>query len=350
MDTSYSHAALERLIENSGLSFRKRPSSYVFDCPRCGGEDKLYIRRNPPDGKFVCWVCGEEERDGRRFKGRPEWALTILLAKPVREIQDLLYGGHREYEDGERLTVELKLPPQYAEYDTVPVDEFQDLKERCWDPDMVGLGSPAFLPGAMYLAKRGIGPSLIQKYDLRYHPPTSRVIIPVKVDGRLLGWQGRYIYEDKILKDDGTEIDLIKVISTKGLSGGQVVMFQDNLKGAEHGVLAEGPFDAMKLDMCGGNVAAMGKGVKQGQLKVLLRSGIKRLYMALDRDAAVETTRIVYELSGSGIETYLMVPPEHRGDFGDCTPEETLQQFKAAEPITPSRLLVYLKLPTIYQR
>lgn len=346
IDPGYNHAALELLIEQSGLSFRKRPTSYVLDCPRCGGKDKLYIRRSPPDGKFVCWVCGEEERDGHLFRGKPEWALTLLLGRPVREIQELLYGGSKDWADGERSTVNLILPARYQDED--PPDEFQEIPEVCWPPDYLDHTFPAFVKAARYLWKRGIGFELVKKYDIRFHPATQRVVFPVKVGGRLLGWQGRYIHPTDYETEDGNQIHLLKIVSTKGLAGGQALMFQDNLLGSEHAVLTEGPFDALKADLCGGNVAAMGKGVKQGQLKVLADSGIKRLYLALDRDAAFETMRICRELSDNRIEFYHMPPADHRDDHGDSTLAEVRQQFETAERITPSRLFVHLVLPPRY--
>jgi hypothetical protein len=111
-------------------------------------------------------------------------------------------------------------------------------------------------------------------------------------------------------------------------------MYQDRLRGLAHGIMVEGPMDAIKCHLCQGNTATMGKGVSERQLDIYLSYGLRRLYLGLDPDAAEDTMRLVRELSRhQDLQLYRLEPPPGRDDLGDATPEEVLEQFRSAERI-----------------
>jgi DNA primase len=201
------------------------------------------------------------------------------------------------------------------------------------DPAWCELDSPLAAAGVAYLERRGVPLEVARQYGIGFHPAEQRVLIPVVVEGVLRGWQGRYIHATEMVGDAGRIIRIPKVM-TMGKLGKECFMFQDRLRGSGHAVLTEGPFDALKCHLVGGNVASMGKDVSPRQLDIIVRAGVKKLYVGLDRDAAKEVGRIVRDLLGV-LELYRLVPPPHREDLGDCTMEEVAQQFANAEEMGP---------------
>jgi len=121
-------------------------------------------------------------------------------------------------------------------------------------------------------------------------------------------------------------------------------MFADRVAGHDHAVLCEGPLDALKAHYCGGNVATMGKAVAPAQIQLLKSSGIKKLYLALDPDAAEEVNRLVESLSGH-LELYDMIAPTNgtKADLGAMSLEEVYDLFLSAPKINPSNFFMFLK-------
>ncbi len=339
----FNQEALRKLIEESGVPFRQNSVSWIFCCPLCEKKDKLYLRK--VDGRFTCWIC--KETSG--FQGRPEFALTKLLDMPVGQIKKLLYGDSTV----EHLKNYLE-KPVWKDFWGEDDDEFEiEVEDKlptgtCWSPDFVGPDDIAFAPGARYLHKRGLTIEHVNAYQIKYDPPSNRVIFPFIVEGRILGWQARYIGDLlKVNPNTGREYRIPKALTTlpQGIQG-VYVMFQDRLKGSEHCVLTEGPIDAIKAHLCGGNVASLGKGVSDSQLKTIAKY-VKKLYVGLDPDAGTDIRRIVDKYS-EDFEIYLMQPPKGREDFGDCTPEEVYEAFMRAPRIKRGTLMVSLGSRLVY--
>lgn len=318
---------LAAVIKESGLSFRETTRSFIFYCPRCQKKDKLYILKK--DGRFVCWYCRETDN----FKGKAEYALTELTHIPVRELRRRLYGldlpqGHvfginlREWlDDDESISVEtpklllpVEMPPDYY-----PIDHRHSARGRA------------------YLESRGISLELAQAYRLRYCPPDRRVVFPVESEGQLIGWQARTIDPETSwwCEELGETLEMPKILSSLSLGEKRErsLMFSDRLNGSAHAVLAEGPVDAMKAHLCGGNVAAMGKAISPQQIQLIRNAGIERLYLALDPDAGHDTAKLVKDVS-KDLECYQVLPPLGRKDLGECTCEEVYEAFKNARRLT----------------
>ncbi len=339
----FSPKALRDLIEGSGVSFTQNSISFKFTCPLCDKKEKLYIRKT--DGRFCCWVCKETQG----FQGKPEFALTKLLDLPVRQIQKILYG------DDVSDNLHHYLPkPVWKDFWGENDEEFDVVVETplpvgtCWPPDFVGPEDPAFVAGARYLHKRGITIEHVDTYQIKYDPPSNRVIFPFIIEGRLLGWQARYI-GDLLRKNTvtGKEYRVPKSLTTlpRGIQGVHV-MFQDRLKVSDHCILTEGPVDAIKAHLCGGNVASLGKGVSSQQIQTISKY-VKKLYLGLDPDAGSDIRRIADEY-GHLFDVYLLQPPRGREDLGDATPEEVYEAFMKAPRIKRGTLMVSLGDRLIY--
>lgn len=314
---------LESLLKQNGISFKKKSRSFILKCPRCESKDKLWILKK--NGAFVCWKCKETDN----FKGWAHDVLSEILGRHPAEIRAIIYEGGLP--PGNDLDLELDAGLFYGEES--PDEGIPAIDEIDWPWDSVDLDSPHAQKGIQYLMSRGIPETVQKRYDIRYWPSARRVLFPVKHDGHLVGYQGRALYAEQ----------KPKILTSTGLRREYVLMFEENLT-REHAVLCEGPVDAIKADLCGGNVATMGKAVSKPQLEILRKRGVKRIYLALDPDAAEEVQRLAFELGD--LETYLLFPPKGRKDLGECEFEEVWEQFTRAEPFVAGNLLFDLKLPT----
>jgi len=332
----FSPERLKDLIENSGLSRHQNSRSYIFTCPLCLKKDKLYIRKT--DGKFVCFVCAEGER---RFRGRCEYALTELLGWPIRELRHRLYGDDIDSKTIDEL-LSFQLYDFYAEEDEITEDVTSTLPTLSWPFDFYPIDDPKAVRGLKYLEQeRGVPLALAKVYGVRYCPPQRRVIFPVEVNGRLIGWQARSIIPTEWYDDDGFVHTMPKILGNKGLRREIALMFGDRLQGSKHAVVCEGPLDGIKCHLIGGNVVTMGKAVSEAQLRVIRNSGVTKVYLALDPDAASEMDRICHALGD--LELYHLVPIRGRKDLGACTPLEVLGQFQCAQRVDSATAFVYLR-------
>lgn len=326
--------ALSKLIRNSGVAFRENATSYVFECPRCHKKDKLSMYKET--GRFICYHCAV---DG--FQGRPEFALCELLNRHIGEIRKIIYGSDIPDTLG---YLDVQFVDIWGENEDIFEPELNvNIPEVCWPPDFVGIEDPlAFVKGARYLYNRGITPEHVSVYDLKYSPADQRVIFPVKVENKLIGWQARSINPtERWDQENNRMVRIPKILTSGGLVGkGQKwLMFQDRLKGVDHCVLAEGPISAIKAHRCGGNVASMGKNVSLHQLNII-KNSVKKLYIALDPDAGNEIAKLTYDLYDD-LEIYLMRMPqnfesldseENEKDMGDLSENEVYEIFKECRP------------------
>lgn len=334
--TGLDTTALRELIESSGVRFKNGKISWIFTCPRCLKKEKLWIRKS--DGRFVCWVCKERTN----FYGQPEFALRELFELTLADLRHRLYG------DGQQAVAELALNLRdwFGEDEPLPDDlPIVPLPAMLWGPDQYPIDHAFSVNGAAYLTGRGISVELALQYGVRYCPPRRRVVFPVEVAGRLLGWQERTIDPHEWIDEEtGETVRVPKATTVTGLRKEQTLMFLDRLTGADHCVLTEGPIDAIKAHLCGGNVAALGKGVSAAQIALIRNAGIRRLYLALDPDAAKTTERLVREHCDD-LELYQIVPPPGYEDLGAAPLDGVLEAFRRARRVAPGNVFLFLRNP-----
>ncbi len=323
---------LKNIIESSSLRFRSGPQSYIFDCPKCNKPLKLYVRKR--DGKFRCMRCGPD------FSGWADEVLSVLLSQPIQAIRELLYD-HTSTPGTQAFSVEFE--DHWDEFfsDEEFIEGEAQLPDLLWSPDVFELTSPASVKGVEYLQRRGVDLELALQYGLKFNPAEQRVVFPVEQDGRLLGWQARYIKETSFYNEEKGEMISIPKMLTVGAIGGKALMFYDRLRGASHAVLTEGPFDAIACHLCGGNVATMGKGVTKQQLDLILKRGIRKIYVGLDPDASEDISRILRELSDNQVECLRLDPPKGYEDLGAAPREAVLESFKTAPKVNAGHMFIY---------
>lgn len=325
-------AEIRSLLQENGVAFKTNGKSFIITCPRCSKKDKLYVRRN--DGRFVCWYC--KEIDG--FHGRPEYALAELCALPMAEIRKRLYG-----DESTRPAV-LYLDIDLADFED---DDYMDIVEPpkaiSWPLDFFDLDHAASAKGVAYLERRGIPKAIAMEYGIRYYPAKSRVIFPVQSRGSLFGWQERLVENDTPYWDNRTQKmkSPLKVITSTDLQRDRTLMFADRLEGSHHAIITEGPVDALKAHLCGGNVATMGKAVAQSQLNLIRNSGIHKLYLGLDPDAYLEINRIRKLMAD--VVLYDLRPPAPYKDLGEMSMEAVKNLFDHAPELNPADVVIYLK-------
>ncbi len=326
-------SSLQELVRDSGLSFRTTNRSWVFRCPRCG-KDKLHMRRN--DGRFICFsrACTAE-----RFGGAPEYGLAELLDVPVRAVRAQLYGEEVALEQGSWEPMGMMEFVGVVEDDWILEQEYHELE---WPSDYYPIDRPEAYRGLEYLSNRGVSSERALEYGLRYSPRERRVIFPVVLGGRLLGWQGRLVVDHRYVDDDGTTKEGTKILSSDDIP--PVWMFQDRLIGSPHILVAEGPFDAIKGHLCGGNVAGMGCGAATApaRFRAARRAGVRAVYLGLDPDAAEETARLVQEFSD--LPCYQLEVPDGT-DLGALDERHVLELFRTARRVYSNDLFIYMPPP-----
>jgi hypothetical protein len=328
---------IKALLSEAGVSYKSNSRSFVLACPKCSKRDKLYIRKS--DGRFICWVCA----DSGGFKGRAEWCLAELTGKTVPELRKELYGAGTS-SPSSSLYLDVQVDDWFDEKDEVPIFVPDELPEVLPDPGFRALDSVFGRPGTDYLASRGIPLPLALEYGIQYWPSQKSIVFPVTARGKLLGWQTRVIGRTHWFDEEsGVEIKITKAITSVGLKKDRTFLFADRIIG-DHAVLCEGPIDAIKCNAVGGNVASLGKAVSRTQLELLKHSGIKKLYLALDPDAFVESRKVLKELSRV-IDVYDLRPPEPYEDIGDMPMEEVAKLAKSAPKLHPNHIFLYIENP-----
>ena len=318
--------AIKKLVQESGLSYRVGPQSFIFTCPRCNKNDKLYIRKT--DGVFRCWSCVDTDR----FGGAPEFAFKELLNLTLTEIKKILYGDKiADLSQDFDISFEQD-PDSFSKPEPETVD-------RPYEHQV--LSHKHAKKGLAYLEGRGISLEVAEFYDVQYSTIDRRVIFPVHYDNRLVGWQARTIEPTEFLVE-GKIVKTQKILSTANFPKDRTVMFESTLLESEHVVLCEGPVDAIKCHLVGGNIATMGKGVETGQIERMLSVGPtkKRLYINTDPDAINQAEKLA-ERFGGDIQCFLVELPKGFKDIGEMSLEEAKDAVLSSKPLVYGNIYVY---------
>jgi hypothetical protein len=313
-------------LQEAKVSFEEKRKSFVTDCPKCGREEIVWIRKD--DGRSVCWKCSVY------------WDITsffsLLLKKNKAELQGRFFGTA----SGDTL---LKI--QVALY-SFPnrQDDVQDDDEEHPQDLPIKFPKTEFIPAYQsdralaYLASRGITDlSQILKFDIRYQAWMDAVVFPVYRDGKIYGYQGRYL---------NPAPEQPKVMSSE-FHKSRFLINYDRAKDEEAMILVEGLIDMVHADIPGyGPVAAFGKLVSEEQIDLLIKAPAETIYVALDRDAYREA-QVVAEKLRPHKKVFRLLPPEHRSDIGECTFPEVIESILGAQECTGIRaqeMEVYLKV------
>ena len=296
--------------------------SWIFECPACGGKNKLYIQKQ--DGNTVCF---KRKTDKCPSPGSyPTYALSLMTGLSFKEVKGELFDFESQLSD----TINVSFDDEVVRTDS-------PLRMGTLPLDITFLGEPEAEEGTNYLLGRGLDLELLKKQSVMYSAARRRVIFPV-IHGKVLyGWQGRAI--DNVDKN-------LRMENLSGDWKAKTLMFYNNIVGKEFAIVTEGAVDALKFAKVGNYVATMGKEISKTQLELLRSSGIRRLYLALDPDAVDKLDKIRQtmdnELHGK-VECYVVPVPEHREDFGASTYEECEDAFNKATKLQGDDIFVNIE-------
>lgn len=305
---------LKKLLIDNGYIVTENARSLVTECFSCGKSKHLYLFLETGYGK--CMRCGTS------FS--PEAIVVHITGCSFREAKRVLGKvGKLVGEQRQRLPHLLQSnknasPTKEIKRFPLPLDFFP-LSTR---PDLV---TPL-----QYLQKRGITEEVIHKYDLRYSPAMQRIVIPIYMDDKCVGWQGR----------DVTDNASLPYLSPLGFSRSSILLGIDCIeKDYEFAILTEGPFDFLKVASLPNTLCSLGKQVTKDQIALIKKlTTVKKVYLALDPDACALFDSIACALEPTQ-EVFLMLPPKNKKDFGECTLTEILEAFQNAKRYSRSMFL-----------
>lgn len=311
---------IQAFLEKHDISPKKENArSYIFDCPVCGSADKLYIEKS--NGRSICFRHKTE--DCPTAKTSIAKVLSILSEVPYDKVKEEMSDKITVTPDEileqiqdtpvDRTVREVLTPLEPLDYRNLPAD----MKPIMWQESM---------EGAVYLHGRGLDLNLLDKMGVCYSPYMRRVVFPVIQNNEFYGWQARAI-------DQNTQP---RMYNLPGEWKSRTLMFHDNLIKSDYAIIAEGAVSALKFAKVGGFVATMGKMVSNHQIDLILKSGVSRIYIALDPDAVTEMEELVRKiltLTNNAVQCFLVKVPDGKEDFGDCTYDECTKAFETAEAL-----------------
>jgi len=294
---------LDRVIGSKGQKLKK-PNEYMYWSPFVV-HHKPKLQVNIVTGKWHCWVSNAGGHN--LFQLFKKLNATNDQFTELRGIVDEISYGYESKEVRKEGKVELP-------------KEFLSLVYK--HP------SPVYKNAMVYLQRRGITYEDILKYNIGYCDQglyTNRVIIPsYDEDGKLNFFVGRDIFESKMkYRNSPTSKD--------------VVGFELFINWDEPIVLCEGPFDAIAIKR--NAIPLFGKTILSNLRRKIIEKKVKQVYISLDRDAILDSLKMVEEFMKNDIDVYFVNLPEK--DPSDLGFENVIPLLKETEKMKFSDLMRY---------
>ena len=310
---------LETLIKRKfSFDFKPGPNGeIVVKCPFCPKRSKnkykLYI--NVGKDMYNCFRCGASGR-ATEIAGVPVKALEVEQNRknPEERIASVHMPG---------VTIPLNESPFGH-----PVYPYLKGRKRIWDIDE--------LSDVYQLALCTTG----RKYQVgdAIFDTSNTIILPVFLNGEIVGWQSRLLYEPDDLSsedcrslgwpqdEDGDFCRPPKYFTSPGLKKSRILFNFDMARKFPFVVVTEGPFDAMSVGLSA--VATLGKGVTQDQARIIKAYWSSAIIMLDPGDADKDAAKLLNNLSLS-IPT-VKVTLEGYKDPGDAPRDEIWRQVAKA--------------------
>lgn len=303
MDYSLLLTSLEGIL---GKGHKKAKDNYAFHCPFCNHhKPKLEISLTTDEkgeNRFACWVC--------HTRGRTIHSLLRQLKIPSEQARPILSLIKKGNVSNYRIEEILELPKEFN-----PVYEISSQNI---------LGNKV----KKYLYKRGLNDYDFMTYNIGYCTKgeyEGRIIIPSYDSDNKLNFFVTRSFEDKFpkYKNPSTSRDII--------------FFENMINWNYPLIIVEGVFDAFAVKR---NVTPiLGKTLSSSLIKSILSKGVKKIYIALDKDAQRDALSICEKLLALGVEVYLVdMEDKDPSDTGFLKMQEKIQD---ANEITTSSLIKY---------
>lgn len=250
---------------------------YCVDCPFCNDRrQRLWINHRFAEYRWLA-VCYNETRcmDGPFGKVNRRELYNIIFNGASKVFLPVSSGIERE---PSKPLDSVPFPGDISFIDELPEDS----------------------PVRRYLEIRGYDPTeLALLYDIglctkvndrSHYPLVNRLFIPISMNSKMVGWQGRYIGEL-----DWKTVRTQKYFNMRGMSKKDMLYNFDNAKNKDLVVVTEGVADVWRVGPCA--VALLGSDMS-GQQKDLIRHTWqdKPVVIFLDSDAQSKAVQMVASL------------------------------------------------------
>ena len=256
-----------------GTSNPTARGNYSYHCPFCHhSKPKLevnFTENKEGNNPWACWVCG--------IKGKK---LSTLFKKlkvspdKFRELKSYIKIGD--------------------EVDYVPIQEKIELPKE-FKSLISGVGI-TYKHALFYLKSRGINQNDILKYNIgycEYGLYKNMIILPsYDLNGNLNYFTGRSFEQDPFKKYQNPPISR------------NIVPFELFINWNVPVILCEGIFDAIAIKR--NAIPLLGKNIQSELMKKLIQSSVKKIYIALDKDAIKQSLKHCETLMDEGKEIYLV--------------------------------------------
>lgn len=277
-----------KYLDNKGIQYKTSGKNIgkligIKHCPFCF--DASYHLGVSRDGKVVnCWKCGKH-----------------TLAEFIKKIEKFSWGEVKE---------KIK---EFKSYDID--DEFQEERIQPSSYKLPKQFVPVFPKIAIeYIESRGYDFfQLRKKYGILWGGETGRakyrIIFPIKENGVVVSWVGRYIFDNTSEMPYMFERDSVALVPRRELLFGP-----DDVQG-DTAILCEGIFD--KLRIGDGAIAMLSTNFSRMQVLKLKKKGLKKFYLMFDKETqAQEKAKKLEGFLSWGDVNYIDLP-EYANDPDD---------------------------------
>jgi DNA primase len=249
--------------------------NHAFNCPFCHHKNpKLEVNLIPNKKKenlWHCWVCDA--------KGKTLFGLfkRLKVSSDKRtQLKDIL--GTTEKYDTVVNNIKVELPPEYKPLYNLTKS---DIHAR---------------HALAYLKRRGISTLDILKYQIGYCENgryANKIIIPTyNADNQLDYFVARSFEKEPSRKYDAPSSDK------------NIIGFENMINWDIPIVLCEGAFDAITIKR--NAIPLFGKNISKKLMQKLVTSDVKKVYLALDKDAIKSTYKIAKQLLEAGKKLFVI--------------------------------------------
>ena len=276
-----SESALINLLERVlGKGEKKSRGNIAFKCPNNCHSSKKKLEINITTQNYSCWICGKTEK---------------MAGKSIRSLFKRI-GVNDEYLNELKLISPTKGKQQEYNQDQISLPkEFTPLMDLCFVGNRRSLQSIYAHQALNYLNNRGISNIDIIKYNIgicltgRYE---NRIIIPSYDSNGLLNY---FIGRDFTNSQSSHKKPLQK--------NHEIIGMELYVNWDLPIVLCEGLFDFLTIKR--NAIPLFGKNISNALMKKIVTSQVKKIYLALDKDALKDSLKYCEQLIQMGKEVYM---------------------------------------------
>ncbi len=289
-------------------------NNFSFFCPNGCHPTKHKLEVNLDTNQFNCWICGGEKNG---YKGKNIYSLLKQANAPksiLNEIKPLSTKKSSSYNHIDiiqpKLDEKIQLPDEYK---SLYITDKPTLIER---------------HALVYLRQRDITQDDIIKYNIGYCATgkyKNRIIIP------LYDKLGQLNYFEARSFDDSS-LHYLKPNVTRDIIPNEYLI-NWNLPI----ILCEGAFDMIAIKR--NAIPLLGKNIQTELMKRLVTNQVKKVYIAIDKDAIIKALQFCETLIQADKEVYLVEMTDK--DPSQLGHELFTELTQTIQPLTYSGLLKY---------